>query len=113
MPTNVPDCPQSERRARRRFQLVFPVVFHWHDVTRHSVMGYSRNVGLGGIFIVTTIAPPVETEIEIDVVVPAFELGPNEILIKQQGRVVRAEECGDLIGFAVAGEFSDSVGLRE
>jgi hypothetical protein len=106
------DSPWIERRTRNRFRLVFPVIFHWSDGTEHSAVGYCRNIGLGGIFIVTGDCPPVDIEIEIDVVVPAFDPAPKEILFRHTGRVIRIQACEDLLGFAVAGQFEDENAIQ-
>jgi hypothetical protein len=75
-------------------------------------VGYCRNIGLGGIFIVTGNCPPVDIEIEIDVVVPAFDLAPKEILFRHTGRVIRIQACEDLLGFAVTGQFENENGIQ-
>ena len=106
------DSPWIERRTRNRFRLVLPVVFHWSDGTEHSAVGYCRNIGLGGMFIVTGDCPPVDIEIEIDVVVPAFDPAPKEILFRHTGRVIRIQACEDLLGFAVAGQFENENGIQ-
>ena len=106
------DSPWIERRTRRRFRLVFPVIFRWRDGTEHSAVGYCRNIGLGGIFIVTSYCPPVVIEIEIDVVVPAFDPAPKEILFRHTGPVIRIQACEDLLGFAVAGQFENENGIQ-
>jgi hypothetical protein len=106
------DSPWIERRSRRRFRLVFPVIFRWGDGTEHSAVGYCRNIGLEGIFIVTSYCPPVDIEIEIDVVVPAFDPAPKEILFRHTGRVIRIQACEDLLGFAVAGQFEDENAIQ-
>jgi PilZ domain len=105
--TDPQDGAWIERRTRNRFRLVLPVVFRWSDGTEHSAVGYCRNIGLGGVFIVTGDCPPVDIEIEIDVVVPAFDPEPKEILFRHTGRVIRIQACEDLLGFAVAGQFDD------
>jgi hypothetical protein len=94
-----------ERRTRSRFHLVFPVVCHWQEETAHSAVGYCRNIGLGGAFIVASICPPIDTEVEIEVVVPVSDPAPGEVLFRHTGRTVRIQRCEDLLGFAVAGEF--------
>jgi hypothetical protein len=97
--------PWIERRTRSRFRLVLPVVFHWIEGTERSGVGYCRNIGLGGVFIVAGNCPPVDTEVRIDVVVPTFDPEPKEILFRHSGRAVRIQAYEDLVGFAVAGEF--------
>ncbi len=106
------DAPWVERRTRKRFALVLPVVFHWRDGMDHSAVGYCRNVGLGGIFIVTGDCPPVGVEIKIEVVVPAFDPAPKEILFRHTGRVTRIQACKDLLGFAVVGKFEDEDAIQ-
>lgn len=78
----------------------------------HSAVGYCRNVGLGGIFIVTGDCPPVGVEIKIEVVVPAFDPAPKEILFRHTGRVTRIQACKDLLGFAVVGKFEDEDAIQ-
>jgi PilZ domain len=106
------DSPWIERRTRNRFRLVLPVVFRWSDGTEHCAVGYCRNIGLRGMFIVTGHCPPVDIEIEIDVVVPAFDPAPKEILFRHTGRVIRIQACEDLLGFAVAGQFENENGIQ-
>jgi len=102
----------TERRTRNRFRLVLPVVFHWNDGTERSEVGYCRNIGLAGVFIVAGNCPPVDTEIRIDVVVPAFYPEPKEIRFHHHGRVVRIQTDEDLVGFAVAGHFEDDDAIQ-
>ena len=106
------DSPWLERRTCSRFRLVLPVVFHWGDGAERSGVGYCRNIGLGGFFIVASDCPPVDTEIRIDVVVPAFDPKPKEILFRHTGRVVRVQASDDLLGFAVAGQFEDDNAIQ-
>jgi len=102
----------TERRTRNRFRLVLPVVFHWNDGTQRSEVGYCRNIGLAGVFIVAGNCPPVDTEIRIDVVVPAFYPEPKEIRFHHHGRVVRIQTDEDLVGFAVSGHFEDDDAIQ-
>jgi hypothetical protein len=109
---DVQDSPWIERRTRVRYRLVLPVIFRWSDGTEHSGVGYCRNIGLGGIFIVTSYCPPADIEIEIDVVVPVFNPAPGELLLRHTGRLVRIQACEDLFGFAVAGQFEDENAIQ-
>ena len=104
--------PWTERRTRRRFGLVLPVIFHWSDGIERSGVGYSRNIGLGGIFIVASHCPPVATEIRIEVVMTAFEPEPKEFLLRHTGRVVRIRAEEELLCFAVAGRFEDDEAVQ-
>jgi hypothetical protein len=108
----VEDTLLFERRTRTRFQLVFPVIFHWSVGTERCAVGYCRNIGLGGIFIVSSTCPPLDIDVEIDVVLPAFNLAPSEILFPHFGRLVRIQPCNELFGFAVAGRFDKEDAIR-
>lgn len=111
--SDLPDSSRIERRTRARFRLVFPVIFRWSDGTEHSAVGYCRNIGLGGMFVVTGDCPLVGTELEIDVVVPTFDAVPRETLFRHRGETVRTQGCEDLLGFAVAGNFEDDDLIHE
>jgi hypothetical protein len=108
---DVRHSPWIERRIPARFRLLFPVVFHWKEEKPYSGVGYSRNIGLGGVLIVSSYCPPLGSQIEIDVVVPAFDRSPKEILFRHTGRVVRIQPTEDLLGFAVAGEFENETSV--
>ena len=92
-----------ERRAFRRFQLTLPVLFRWADSVEHYDVGYCGNIGLGGMFVLTAQRPSIGTQVEIEVVVPAFDLVPREHRFRCTGRVTRVEACLQLGGFAVTG----------
>jgi hypothetical protein len=64
------------------------------------------------MFVVTGDCPPVDIDIEIDVVVPAFYPAPKEILFRHIGRVIRIQTCEALRGFAVAGQFDNEDGIQ-
>jgi Tfp pilus assembly protein PilZ len=91
-----------ERRTSRRFQLMLPVLFRLADrVERYA--GYCGNIGLGGMFVLTEQRPSIGTQVEVEVVVPAFDLVPREHRFRCTGRVIRVEACLQLRGFAVSG----------
>src|SRR5919108_173836 len=46
--------PSTEQRSCRRFELVSPVLFRWHNASEHYEIGYCTNLGLGGVFIRAT-----------------------------------------------------------
>jgi hypothetical protein len=92
-----------DRRAFHRFRIVVPVLFRWADSAEHYDVGHSGNVGLGGMFILTSKCPPVGTEVEIDFTIPAFDRIPRQARFCCQGRVTRVESCYEVTGFAVVG----------
>ena len=80
-----------------------PVLFRWADSAEHYDVGHSGNVGLGGMFILTSKCPPVGTEVEIDFAIPAFDRIPRQVRFCCKGRVTRVESCYEVAGFAVVG----------
>jgi hypothetical protein len=71
----------------------------------HYDAGHCVNIGQGGMFVLAAKTPPVETEVEIEFVVPAFGWVPRPTRLHCVGRVSRVETCYQLTGFAVAGRF--------
>jgi len=92
-----------ERRAFRRFQLLLPVLFRWTDSTEHYDVGHCGNVGLGGMFVLTSQCPGPGVQVEIEFVIPAFDLVPRQLRFRCVGQVSRVEACYPVNGFAVAG----------
>ena len=95
------------RRAFRRFQLAVPVLFRWREEEEHSEIGCCTNIGTGGLFVLTTRCPPVETKVKVEIVLPALDPAAREVRINCVGRVIRTQDNGDVsaAGFAVAGSF--------
>jgi hypothetical protein len=93
------------RRAFRRFQLAVPVLFRWREQDEHREVGCCVNIGLGGLFVLSTKFPPVATEVQVEVMLPAFDPAAREVRINCVGRVIRTQQSGhlSLAGFAVAG----------
>lgn len=92
-----------DRRALQRFRFLVPVLFRWADSAEHYEVGHSGNVGLGGMFILTSKCPPVGTQVEIDFTIPAFDRIPRQVRFCCKGQVSRVESCGEIAGFAVVG----------
>jgi len=84
-----------------------PVLFRWADGAEHYDVGHSGNVGLGGMFILTSKCPPVGTEVEIDFAIPAFDRIPRQVRFCCKGRVTRVESCYEVAGFAVVGRIEE------
>ena len=93
-----------ERRASKRFQISLPVLFRWADGDEHYDTGHCGNLGLGGIFILTSRCPPSGVEVEVEFALPAFDLVPHPVTLRYVGRVSRVEACYRLSGFAITGQ---------
>ena len=91
------------------FDFLVPVLFRWADSAEHYDAGHSGNVGLGGMFILTSKCPPVGTQVEIDFTIPAFDRIPRQLRFCCKGQVIRVETSYEIAGFAVAGR----IGLVE
>jgi hypothetical protein len=66
--------------------------------------GITRDIGLFGVFVFTPTCPPVETTIQLEVLLPPFTEAKATVRIKGEARVVRVEprrEKGVTGGFAV------------
>ena len=98
-----------DRRAFHRFRILVPVLFRWADSAEHYDVGHSANVGVGGMFILTSKCPPVGTEVEVDFTIPAFDRIPRQLRFCCKGQVCRVETCYEIAGFAVVGR----IGLVE
>jgi len=84
-------------------------LFRWADSAEHYDAGHSANVGVGGLFILTSKCPPVGTEVEVDFTIPAFDRIPRQLRFCCKGQVCRVETCHEIAGFAVVGR----IGLVE
>ena len=95
------------RRAFRRFQLAVPALFRWRREEEHREVGCCSNIGTGGLFVLSTRYPPVETEVQVEIVLPALDPAAREVRISCVGRVIRTQDSGHIrpAGFAVAGSF--------
>jgi hypothetical protein len=98
-----------EMRRELRYRLDFPALFSWNnaDHRRLHAEGITRDISVLGAFIVTATSPPVETQVEVEVVLPSFLGKKSVIRIKGEARVIRLEhrsgDCGEN-GFAVVRE---------
>jgi len=96
-----------ERRKHLRYQLDFPAIFSWESSQRSRLQGegITRDIGPFGAFIFTsTCPPPVESTIQIEVLLPPLPGAKTTIRIKGGARVLRVEprrEKGVTGGFAV------------
>jgi hypothetical protein len=96
-----------ERRKHLRYGLDLPAIFSWESSQRSRLQaeGITRDIGLFGAFVFTpTCPPPIETTIQIEVLLPPLPGAKTTIRIKGEARVLRVEprrEKGVTGGFAV------------
>jgi hypothetical protein len=95
-----------ERRNHLRYQLDFPAIFSWESSHRSRLQGegITRDISLFGAFVFTPTCPPVETTIQLEVLLPPLTGAKATIRIKGVARVLRVEprrEKGVTGGFAV------------
>ena len=92
-------------RARVRYKLRLPAIFHWNDGTEHTEGGFTNDVALDGALILSSRCPPVGTSVRIEVLLPSPAESGAELRIECIGSVVRvAEQAGC---FGVRGVFDD------
>ncbi len=96
-----------EYRRFPRFSLRLPVLTRWTDIEgkeRHGA-GFSRDICLCGVFIVSSEPPPKGTPILVTVVLPNPRADAQELHLRSTGAVVRVER-GEATGYAVSCLFS-------
>lgn len=99
-----------ERRHARRFELRVPVICKCEqDGTRKEIAGFSRDISVSGVSVVTCTAGPVEgTDVDIEVLLPPFDAKSQALELKSHGHVVWRGSAEDGFGFGVAGSFGTS-----
>jgi hypothetical protein len=95
-----------ERRNAIRYRLETPAAFHWQDGsgTRWEGEGVTRDVSEVGAYVFTARCPPLQTEVEIEIVVPPLH-GASKAWLKGIMQVLRVEDGPDGgCGFSLAGK---------
>lgn len=89
-----------------RYALDLPVTFRWNDASGRvqSGVGFTRDISAEAMFVITTDAPPHDSEVACEVMLPQFR-SATSMQISTHGRVLRMEHGLDLRhrGFAVRG----------
>lgn len=94
-------------RRRARFNISAPVVFRWRDRggSYEKGDGVTRDIGIGGMFIVTSGPfPPENAAIRCDAALRSLDPNHTEWRLQVSGRVQRASyphRTDELGGFAV------------
>lgn len=99
----------TQIRREVRYRLNFPVVFSWESADRPRMQGQgcTRDISVLGAFILSPLCPPVETLVDIEILLPCLTGTKTVVRITSQAQVIRAEHpCGGRVenGFAVVRE---------
>lgn len=106
--TSVPaaTCCFVEHRRCSRYRLRLPALFSWTTESLHQNVGFTKDIGVGGVFIFAQVIPPLGADVKVELVLPLPKAHDREIRLRCIGRVIRVDMkmlCGQ--GFAVAGDF--------
>lgn len=104
----------AERRKASRYHLQLPVLFIWHDGHEiHTQGGFTRDVSVQGLYVTSSVAPPVRTAVNVEVFLPASLGQMPENTIKAPGYVVRMSGPSEPRGFAIAAQLGTDFGVAE
>jgi len=95
------------RRGAPRFRLRVPVLAQWNDPAGdvRDVSGISRDLSVRGVFVMSSVQPPESAKVMVEVIIPSLTQGAKEMHLSSEGLVVRVEESGGALGYAVHCDF--------
>ena len=96
------------RRGSVRFELHMPVICRWRDGQGgpHEIGGFSRDISTAGVFVASPAPPPEETDVTLEVLLPALGgAASHGLQLQSAGKVVRVDHGMAAPGFAVRCEF--------
>lgn len=92
-----------DRRRSRRFDLHVPAICRSKNLqASHQLVGFTRDVSSGGVFILSRVTLAEGTRVDLDVILPPLEAGQKEMKLQCEAIVVRVEREGATTGFAVS-----------
>ena len=96
-----------ERRRSSRFRVQLPVLTQWtdHEGQVQFGGGFTRDVCLRGVFVISSKLPPQAAVITVTVVLPNARAGSQELHLHSLGSVVRVEQSGTTAGYAISCDF--------
>lgn len=97
----------THRRSAVRYRLRLPVIFHWNDGKDHTEGGFTADIALDGVFILSAKLPPVGSDVRIEVLLPSPDNSRGELHIECVGKVIRVIDEFGCKGFGVRGMFDD------
>jgi len=95
-----------ERREQTRYVLHADVVFEWIDAEGfpHGGRGFTRDVGIKGMFIYSETQPSEKADVEVDVSLHSTAQEVSNLWLRAEGVVIRVDRATSpegLHGFAV------------
>jgi hypothetical protein len=83
-------------RKHNRYRLDAPVSFIWRDErgNQHQGSGQARDIGLGGVFVITQACPPLEAPIHVELDLPRLHSEARALVMQGDGQVIRVEPEG-------------------
>jgi hypothetical protein len=107
---------ENERRKAVRYRLSCPVLFTWHAGVGDERQGggFSRDISTRGVYVACDReCPPVNTEISVEVLVPAPDSGFVAMKLAAELKVVRLGGFAEGTGFGAGADFAfDAFPLR-
>jgi hypothetical protein len=98
-----------EMRREIRYRLDAPTLFSWESAHHRRVQGegVTRDISVLGAFILTSICPPIDVPVQVEVVLPSLTGIKSIIRVSGTSRVLRVEHTSEgkgENGFAVVSE---------
>jgi hypothetical protein len=92
---------EMDLRKARRYFLVAPVLYTWENASGmlQAGDGTTRDISIGGAFIVAKSPPPLGVHVRLDVYLPSLGGLPKSLQLHGKGEVVRVITTGES-GFA-------------
>jgi len=104
--------PRSpELREHRRYCLAATVTFSWEtpDGAAGTGEGQTRDISAASVFVLTSCLLPVESLVQLEVILPPLSSRHRVLQLRAKGRVVRTEHEG----FAAIGDMGFRIELVE
>ena len=96
-----------EKRVVPRYRLNLPILVRWHNGETYTCGGFTRDVSTKGVFVLCSEKLPLNTTVEIEILLPTSGKIPGRAL-KSTGRVVRTYDENEGEGIALEGQFGQS-----
>ena len=93
-----PEAPRQPRKAIR-FPLAAPIVFRWSDSgIEKRGEGRTHDISEIGAFVLSSICPPLGTEIRFDIFLPVLPGFEPKTRVEAVGKVLRVEQARGIEG---------------